>query len=554
MQKAIAGNYEVIVIGGGPAGSSTATWLAQQGRRVLLLEGKRFPRHHIGESLLAISIPLLKELGVEPKLQAAGFLNKQGALFIWGETKNIQELKMSYPGYAYQVVRSHFDQLLLDQARDQGVTVLQSHWVRQLLYDDGRVCGVKVCTKHGKTHELHCRFVVDASGLAKFIPRQLGLPLEQDGPKRVALSAYYRRALRPAPPYRNHILSEAVQDGWLWFIPLSEDITSVGFVSDAEILTSNPQEVLEEQIATGTLVRKMLEPALLERDVTILNYTNHIVSAPLWGNGYVLVGDTAFFVDPLFSTGVHSALYTASLASAALASVLTSQVSEEEACTWYEWKTRKYYGRINTTINLLYSLHPDDTPFWRRRNQEQITEERARLIVRELGPEGISFFANAVRVGNLSLPESIARRISEFTPQANGLVPIMTNQVVQLAPEIRFATNWMRYQGRLVPSFTLIHTRNRVLQVEYPLHSFRARLLQVLDGQRDLAAGIEAVAQSGYVPTTKDRREAGIFLTALAKTGLLQVKSVVPRQMLSQDGLSNEVRDYEGPVLYTESS
>src|SRR5262245_17257275 len=158
---------DVVVIGGGPGGSTTATMLARKGFAVLLLERERFPRDHIGESLLPASIPVLEELGVLPAVQQAGFLQKWGATMVWGTDQTpwswyFRETNQRYP-HSYQVWRPQFDQLLLHNSRAHGVQVREGHQVVDVLFEDGRACGVRY-TADGTTGMARARFVVDASG------------------------------------------------------------------------------------------------------------------------------------------------------------------------------------------------------------------------------------------------------------------------------------------------------------------------------------------------------------------------------------------------------
>jgi FAD-dependent halogenase len=518
----VSRDYDVIVIGGGPAGSCSAAHLARQGLRVLIIEGKQFPREHIGESLLAMSMPFLKDLGVEPKIEAMGFLRKSGSLFIWGHSENEIELAMPYPGYAFQVSRAHFDQLLLEHAQEQKVQVMQNIWTKKLIIDiTDRVCGVVIEEKNGRLQEISCHYVIDASGLAQFLPRQLKLPIHLDGPKRVAISAYFQGAQRPLTPHENDIISEACRDGWLWFIPLSKDITSVGFVSDEYVLSSHPGRVLEQQIATSKLTKQLLQSATLARKARVLHYTNHIVATSLWGDGYVLVGDSAAFIDPLFSTGVHGALYSASLAAASLAAVHKGDLSETDAKRWYDWKLRKHYSRVNETVKLLYGIHSGTGKFWRDRALSNLSEEEAEYRVQRLGAAGMRFFCEVVRKGSLELPDILTKKIPEFSSQLVS-TSAARSQCVCLAPGVELTQDWIYFKGRLIRGIRLYHTRNRTFDVELPLNSFRASLLQALDGRHCLEEIVKMVpGGNNIISSKKEEAKAYLFIGTLIQIGLL---------------------------------
>ena len=159
---------DVIVIGGGPAGSAAATMLVRKGWEVTVLEREQFPRDHVGESLLPASIPILEELGALPAVESAGFLTKYGATMVWGTgdapwSWYFKETSQRYP-HSYQVWRPQFDQILLENAKAQGVTVLEGHQVTGVIFDGGEAVGVEFTNRDRVSGEAQCRFVVDASG------------------------------------------------------------------------------------------------------------------------------------------------------------------------------------------------------------------------------------------------------------------------------------------------------------------------------------------------------------------------------------------------------
>jgi halogenation protein CepH len=482
--------YDVLVIGGGPGGSGIAGYLARQGVRVVVVEGKRFPRDHIGESLLAVSTPLLADLGILPKIEAAGFLRKLGATFVWGPSTEPMTLEMPAPGYAFQVRRPEFDTMLLEHAVASGATVWQEHWVKEPLWDaDGRMCGALVAAAGGPPRPVRARFVVDASGLFQFLPRRLGLPMETFGPRRVALTSYFGGASRLPGPAVNDIISEACRDGWIWFIPLDEHTTSVGFVGDQEDLDEPPGVALERQIAGSTLVKDLLAPATVIRPARTLKYTNHAVTAPLWDQGRILVGDTAIFVDPLFSTGVHGTLYSAACAAAGIVSVLSGAFAETEVSSWYDDRFRTHYRQVRETIRLLYGLHPEDSRFWRSRDLSQIADDEAERLVRDIGVARTDFFARTSATGALVLPGPLRKRIGG---QPYRLRPrrVPPDSVLTLGPDMELVPSLMRSGGRLTRSMILRHRYGRTQQIEFPRGDFLDRLTCALDGRRDLGSAV----------------------------------------------------------------
>lgn len=515
-------NYDVIVVGGGPAGACISSRLAQAGIRVALLEGKQFPRPHIGESLLAMSMPLLEDWGVLAELSDAGFVHKKGSLFLWGNSGRPIQLDMPRPGYAFQVDRSRFDEMLLRRAVADGADVFEQHRARQLSRGaDGSVEGA-VVSDSSRTYTLKARFVVDASGLTQFVPRRLRLPVELSGPTRIALSAYYRGARRLPSPDEGHIITEACADGWLWFIPLSETITSVGFVGDAQDLVDRPDAMFARQVKSSSVVSNLIVgSSSVSGSVRVLNYTNHIVAGPLWGDGYAIVGDSGFFVDPLFSTGVHGALYSATLAAAALVSVLEGTVTETEARRWYEHKVRSHYARVQRMVQLLYGIHPGESRFWRSRDLLALTDVEGETWLRELGALGLRFFADPVADGALELPPALGRRLHEFhvDPRPRAL---RLDTRVALANGVTVNRGWMRHLGRLAPAVVLSHRAARTIQLEYPSASWQAQLVLELTEKPCVGAAFEAIGGSRV-----SAEKVCTFLGTLVEAGVLNEAGVV---------------------------
>ncbi len=228
---------EVVVIGGGPAGSTSATMLARQGVAVLLLERERFPREHVGESLLPASIPVLEELGVLPAVEAAGFLKKWGATMVWGTDPApwswyFKETNQRNP-HSYQVWRPQFDQLLLENSRAHGVDVREGHRVVEVLWENGKATGVRYHSDTGETAMVRCRYVVDASGQTGVLARDLKLRQWDPFFQNLAVYGYFSGAQRLPSPDETNIFIEAYPHGWLWSIPLHTGWTSVGAVVDS---------------------------------------------------------------------------------------------------------------------------------------------------------------------------------------------------------------------------------------------------------------------------------------------------------------------------------
>src|SRR5215471_9061037 len=237
----MAQSYDAVIIGGGPAGSTVATLLARAGRRVVVFEKEKFPRFHVGESLLPYILPIFERLGVHEKIRAHGFQEKYGAFF-WNETTggtrpvefwNAED--DSHP-MAYQVKRSEFDQLLLSHAESCGAEVRYQTRVEEVLFEAGRAAGVRVGAAEGDGEEIRARVVVDASGQDAFLSRRLGTRDFDPKLKRAALFAHYEVVPRPAGRQAGDILLPTDQEVWYWIIPFSDGTTSVGAVFEPDLV------------------------------------------------------------------------------------------------------------------------------------------------------------------------------------------------------------------------------------------------------------------------------------------------------------------------------
>ncbi|PXX58775.1 halogenation protein CepH [Nocardia tenerifensis] len=468
---------DVLVIGGGPAGAAFATITARAGLRVRVLEGKKFPRHHIGESLLAMSMPLLDSLGVTEDLDAAGFLRKTGAVFVWGAEHRRIDLEFPEPHRAYQVYRSEFDRLLLAHAARSGASVWQQQWARSV-QPHGDDAGLRVVLSDGEQGrvEHRARMVVDASGLFQFTPRRLGSAQRLSGPHRIAVSGYYTGAERVSGYQAPNVISEASRDGWLWFIPLDATTTSVGFVGDAVDMTLPPAATLDDQIGTSELIASLLAPAQSVRTPRLLRYTNHIVADPLWRDGRVLIGDAAFFVDPLFSTGVHGALYSGTSAASATVSFLKDGLPEAELAEWYDRRMRAHYERVQTMVRLLYGINGTDSRFWRSRDLRDISDAQARTMARALGPISVPLFRTGQQASTLDLPPALAPLLSEFSTDPDPTCTVTAERLV-LGHNIQVTHTLVRRGDHVVPAVGLVDPENRRPSVEVPHSSVAARLI-----------------------------------------------------------------------------
>lgn len=364
---------DVAVVGGGPAGAVAATMLADAGRRVAVFERDAFPRYHIGESLLSATVPIFDALGVTERLERHGFVRKPGGTFLWGRDRAPWTfLFREDPGgrpWAFHVIRSEFDQILLDNARAHGADVNEEHAVTAIDVA-GPTPRLTVRRRDGREHEVRPRLVVDASGQQGLLGRQLGLRRWNPFFKNLALWGYFRNATRLSPPNADNILSAAFDEGWIWCIPLHDGTMSVGAVVDRDReharVAGDPAAALARFLARAPIVVERLARAELVSPVRVIRDYSYD-STRFTGPGHLLAGDAACFIDPVFSTGVHLACLSGALAARAAGRVLAGE-AEAAAFADYETAYRGAYDRYLRFLYFFYDHHADaDSYFWQAR-------------------------------------------------------------------------------------------------------------------------------------------------------------------------------------------
>lgn len=409
--------FDVIVVGGGPGGSTAATLMAKAGHRVLLLEKERFPRFQIGESLLPSTVHgVCRLLGVTDALAEQQFPIKRGGTFRWGSntepwtfTFALSRRLAGPTSTAYQVDRARFDDILLKNARKHGVEVREGHEVLALQKADGRVSGVHYRADDGQEESLSAEYVVIASGntgaLHKDIAERVYSPFFQN----IALFGYYEGGKRLPSPNSGNILCAAFKDGWFWYIPLSDTLTSVGAVVSSdrfptvqlgreaamrEFIEACP--LIADYLADATRVTEGMHGELRVRK----DYSYH--STAFWGQGAVLVGDAACFVDPVFSTGVHLATYSGVLAARSVNTRLRGELTDEECFNEYEARYRREFNVYYQFLQTMYDLNRDESSyFWEARKLLDADvpndEAFAELVAGVSGPDTEIFNMAAVR-------------------------------------------------------------------------------------------------------------------------------------------------------------
>jgi halogenation protein CepH len=394
--------YDAIVIGGGPGGSTTASLLAMQGHKVLLLERDRFPRHQIGESLLPSTVHFIGQLlGIRDELQAQGYPRKLGACFRWGKSPDIwcfdftsaTALNKSDAGYAWQVERAKFDDLLLRNAQKKGVEVREEHTVTDAIVEGGRVVGVTYEDSSGKAGRALAKYVVDASGATGKIGQHVGERIYSTFFQNVAVYTYFENAKRMPSPREGNILCAAFKEGWFWYIPLSGSLTSVGAVVAKEhtavMKGGDHEKAFAHFLDQCPLVKQFLEGATRVKDgmytpVRIRKDYSY-AHTHFWKPGIALVGDSACFVDPVLSTGVHLATYSALLTARSITSCLRHGIDEKRAFDEFEKRYRLEYNKIYDFMTAFYDMNIDEESYyWKARkilnSEEKANEAFVRLV------------------------------------------------------------------------------------------------------------------------------------------------------------------------------
>jgi flavin-dependent dehydrogenase len=327
-------DLDAIVIGGGPAGSTVGALLARAGRRVRIYDRERFPRFHVGESLLPQSEPLLRRLGVWEQLAAAGFQRKWGAHFTFepdGGSNHITfagALGRKPPPQAFQVRRAEFDHLLLKNAAAAGAEVCEGVEVLAVRFDGERAAGVRVRHADGREEDVAARVTFDATGREALLGGQLKLRERDPVLRQAAMFSHYRGARMGLGKDGGDILVVGGPAGWYWMIPLDAETTSVGVVFPGGVMAERrgrPLEALYEELlaASPEVAGRVAGAERVEAVHPLADFSYRL--RRFAGDGWVTVGDAACFLDPVFSSGVHVALTTGTRAADDVAAVLAKK-------------------------------------------------------------------------------------------------------------------------------------------------------------------------------------------------------------------------------------
>lgn len=361
--------WDVIAIGAGPAGTSAAASLAERGHRVLVLEREKFPRYHIGESLLPFTFYPLQRLGLVEKMRQSRFVKKYSVQFV------SQSGKASQPFYfftrynedvaqTWQVLRSEFDQMLVDNAREKGATVLEETTVMKLLRDGERVVGVQAQHADGSIVQYTAPMTLDCSGKESFTAVRNNWRVRDPKLNKVAVWTYYKDAKRDEGIDAGATTVAFVPDkGWFWYIPQHDDMVSVGVVAEGKYLTrdgiKDPEEMFRREIGQNLWIKEHLAPGTQVGPYFVTNeFSFH--SKYCGCEGLLLVGDALCFLDPVFSSGLMLAMKSGVMAADAVHEAI---VAKDFSPARFAEYGRKLRHGIENMRKLVYAFYDPNFSF-----------------------------------------------------------------------------------------------------------------------------------------------------------------------------------------------
>ena len=380
--------YDVAIIGGGPAGSTAAALLARAGRRVIVFEREKFPRFHIGESLLPFSMKAFTRLGLHEKFSRAGFMKKFGGEIVGACSESgtkfyFKDGYRSQTDHAYQVTRGDFDKVLLDHAVECGAEVHEETSVDRVEFSNDEVeLGIKC---NGSFHSIRARYVIDASGRTSVLGRKFKIKKTYDHLQKLSIFAHYDGVWRAEGIDGTLTVLIRAIDRWFWLIPLSAERTSVGVVLDSEAFRNSKlraEDFLEQALSEQPIIAKRMTDARRVSQVYVEADFSYR-SARLHGDRWLLAGDAAGFIDPIFSSGVFLAVFSGELCADVLNEVLD-----------HPRKARRLFAGYERAVNRAMDIYLRFVNAW-------YTKEFIEVFLAPRNILGLAPAVNAVLGGNV---------------------------------------------------------------------------------------------------------------------------------------------------------
>ena len=357
--------YDAIIIGGGPAGSSAAAILGEYNHRVLVLEREKFPRYHIGESLILFTFGPLERLGLIPQMRKSQFVKKYSVSFVQPDGKRSQPFYFfnrydkDTIAQTWQVKRSEFDHMMLNHARSRGAEVREETRVSKLLREGERVVGVEITSATGQTSEVRAKITLDATGKEAFASKQQGWRVNDPYLNKIAVWTYYKGSKRGTGiDEGTTTIAFVPEKGWFWHIPLHDDMISVGIVAEGKYLTregvKDPKQMFEREIGQNQWIKEHLSTGECTGEFWVTSeYSRH--SRHCAGPGLLLLGDAFAFLDPVFSSGVMLALKSGVLAGEAIHQGLLEDDLSPERFTDYGATMRQGVENMRKLVYAFYN-------------------------------------------------------------------------------------------------------------------------------------------------------------------------------------------------------
>ncbi len=358
---------DVLIIGAGPAGCSAATLLAEQGHNVLVIEREKFPRYHVGESLIPFTFPALDRLGLVERMKQSHFTKKYSVQFVQPNGRASQPFYFfnrydrETVAQTWQILRSEFDQMLLDHARSRGAEVREETSVTGLLKDGERVTGVRIKDKAGRESELRAPITLDCTGKESFAAVRQGWRIKDPYLNKIAVWTYYQGSKREAGIDEGQTtVAMLPEKGWFWHIPQHDDMVSVGVVAEGKYLTrdgvKDPKAIFDREVGENLWIKDHLSTGRQIGQYYLTSeysfHTKHCGS-----EGLLLVGDAFCFLDPVFSSGLMLALKSGVLAADAVHEAIVARDFSPERFTGYATSLREGIENMRKLVYAFYSPH-----------------------------------------------------------------------------------------------------------------------------------------------------------------------------------------------------